>query len=234
MDKPFQTAEPGTSETTWQSLLEHAPEWLPQSQSLTVVSPHPDDETLGAGGLIYTCAELGYDITVILVTDGEKARPEMQDLAKRRCNEMRGAMMRLAPDGARIVRLGLPDGDVASFQDLLVQRLTGVVRRDSTLVAPYERDGHSDHTATANACRHVAQKLGIPCVRYPIWAWHRLSPPDLESDRLRRVPLSSDARQAKEAAIGCYGSQTETRPGGPVVPPHVLSYFRRPFEVFLV
>jgi LmbE family N-acetylglucosaminyl deacetylase len=234
MDQSFETAEPGTSETTWLPALEHAPEWMPQSKSLTVVSPHPDDETLGAGGLIYTCAELGYDITIILVTDGENARPEIDNLAKRRCDELLGAMKRLAPDGSRVVHLHLPDGEVASFQGLLVQRLLRAVPLDSTLVAPFERDGHTDHAATSAACREVARQLDIPCVQYPIWAWHRLQPPDLETGRVRRVPLSSAARQAKADAIECYGSQTEPRPGGAVVPPHVLTYFQRPFEVFLV
>lgn len=234
MDIPFDTDEPGTSEEQWRASLDSLPEWQPHSRTLTVVSPHPDDETFGAGGLIYTCAELGYEITVILVTDGEKARPELGDLARRRASELRLAMSQLAPDGAHVVRLALPDGDVAARERDLVRRLLVTVPTDSTLVAPYEEDGHTDHSATARACKVAARKLGIPCVRYPIWAWHRLRPTDLPVQAMARLPLSDDARQAKQRAIECYASQTESRPGGAVVPPHVLQYFRRPYEVFLL
>jgi len=234
MDIDFDTNEPGTSEDLWLESLERVPPWLPRTTALTVVSPHPDDETLGAGGLIYTCAELGYDITVVLVTDGEKARPEMTDLAARRHDELRTAMTWLAPDGARVVRLLLPDGGVAAREKYLIRRLLQTVSPQSTLVAPYERDGHADHNATSRACQVAARKLGVPCVRYPVWAWHRMRPADFGSPLMGRLPLSAAALAAKQQAIACYQSQTEPRPGGAVVPPHVLAHFRRPYEVFLL
>ncbi|MEJ1963289.1 MAG: PIG-L deacetylase family protein [Gammaproteobacteria bacterium] len=233
-DTPFETDEPGTSEHLWLESLARVPAWLPRSTALTVVSPHPDDETFGAGGLIYTCAQLGYGITVVLVTDGENARPEMSNLAARRHDELRTAMTCLAPDGARVVRLMLPDGGVTASEQYLTRRLLLTVPPHSTLVAPYEHDGHADHNATSRACQAAARKLGVPCVRYPIWAWHRLRPDELGSPPMGRLPLSPRAQAAKQQAIECYRSQTEPRPGGAIVPPHVLTYFRRPYEVFLL
>jgi LmbE family N-acetylglucosaminyl deacetylase len=229
-----ETNLPGTSEELWGSSLAHLPEWMPESRTLTVVSPHPDDETLGAGGLIYTCAELGYEITVILVTDGEGSRPDTHNLAERRALELRTALMRLAPDGAHVVRLCLPDGKVAASESQLVKRLLRTVPLDSTLVAPYEQDGDSDNAATSRACQAAARKLGIQCVRYPLWAWDRLRPADLRSRPLVRLSLSEAARRAKKQAIECYQSQTESRPGSSVVPARMRPYFERPYEVFLV
>jgi LmbE family N-acetylglucosaminyl deacetylase len=214
--------------------FDDVPEWTPpQSRTLTVVSPHPDDETLGAGGLIYTCAELGYEITIVLVTDGDHAH-RSADYANRRIGELRSALMRLAPDGAHVARLALPDGDIASHEAELVERLLRTVPRDCTLVAPYENDGLSDHAATSRACHEAARRLGIPCVRYPVWAWRRLAPNDLRETPMGRLVLSDTARAAKQQAIECYRSQAEPGSDGELVPPHVQSYVQRPYEVFLL
>ena len=43
---------PKTPEERWLEMLEDRPEWTPQNGPLLVVSPHPDDEVLAAGGLV--------------------------------------------------------------------------------------------------------------------------------------------------------------------------------------
>ncbi|WP_258374343.1 PIG-L deacetylase family protein [Curtobacterium sp. MCBD17_032] len=41
-----------------------------------MVAPHPDDETLGAGGLIAIAADRGLPVHVVLVSRGEGSHPE--------------------------------------------------------------------------------------------------------------------------------------------------------------
>jgi LmbE family N-acetylglucosaminyl deacetylase len=223
-----------TPELTWREHLKSLPSWLPHSEVLTIVAPHPDDETLGAGGLISACAELGMDITLILVTDGEKARPEIERLASVRSTELRKAMMRIAPDGARIIPLHIPEGGVAQAEAQLTERLVELVSPRSTLIAPFEQDGQTDYEATARACMAAAKRLGILCARYPIWAWDRLGPEQMPMESMRKVALTPEALNAKRSALACYASQIENRPGGPVVPAHVLEHFDRPYEAFLL
>ena len=278
MDDGFDTSLPGTPEEAWEAALMSLSAWQPQSKSIVVVAPHPDDETLGAGGLLYTCAQNGLDITVVLVTNGEAANTDEPGLAARRLGELQAALRHLTPGGCRVMKAGLPDGKVAGHLEALTQLLETVVGRDSTLVGPFEADGHTDHDAAGRACMRAATKLGVPLVRYPIWAWQqqsasaflgtaasgqkcplpnelnerksrlarvgrkrrrRLSADKVEpqaafSRKLGRFPLQSDARAAKGRAIACYVSQIESGPHGAVVPPHVLQYFRRPYEVFLL
>src|ERR1700722_17460102 len=80
---------PGTDERAWQRVLANAPDWMPPDGPLLIVSPHPDDEILGAGGLIHTWKKLGRIVTVISVTDGEAAYPQWRRLGRIRREGLR-------------------------------------------------------------------------------------------------------------------------------------------------
>lgn len=44
---------------------------LPAFRQVLVIAPHPDDESIGAGGTIARLAQAGAEVHVIVVTDGE-------------------------------------------------------------------------------------------------------------------------------------------------------------------
>src|SRR6266852_506851 len=72
----FDPAEPGTSEASWSALLAQAgpPAWVGREPGgVVVVAPHPDDETLGVGGMLHDLSARGWRVTVVAVTDGEAA-----------------------------------------------------------------------------------------------------------------------------------------------------------------
>lgn len=47
-----------------------------QGTRLVVLAAHPDDETLGAGGLIHQAVKMGIEVTVLACTFGEASHPE--------------------------------------------------------------------------------------------------------------------------------------------------------------
>jgi LmbE family N-acetylglucosaminyl deacetylase len=172
---------------------------------------------------------------VLSVTDGEAAYPDWNGLDGIRRRELDQALATLSSRPVRTVRLALPDGGVQKRMAELIGALRKLCESAPTLVAPFEADGHPDHEAVGSACLTVAHDLGLPIVRYPIWAWHHAQPAAFAGSRWGRFALDTATRAAKCAAMKCFASQLQ--PGNrrqPIVPAHVLGYFKRPYEAFLV
>jgi LmbE family N-acetylglucosaminyl deacetylase len=229
----FDTSIPGTPECYWAAL--EPPVWSPPAGPLVVVAPHPDDETLGAGGLIHTwAARHELPVVIVSVTDGEAACPEIPNLAAVRCGELEAARRDLATRNIDLVHLRLPDGRVSQHQKELATALGDITPDRATIIAPFEQDGHPDHDAAGQIAREVAYRRDAMFAQYPIWAWHRTTPAIFASRALGSFMLSPAAWNAKQSAIRRYRSQLRDRPSGAIVPPHVLEYFARRYEVFVL
>ena len=97
---------------------------MERGERLLVIAPHPDDETLGAGGLIQRVLSAHGTVRVVLVTAGdgyvEAVRYETGELrprapvyvayGERRLHEARAAVRKLGGDRVRVGLLGFPDG----------------------------------------------------------------------------------------------------------------------------
>ena len=237
----------GTSATTWTA----RPEWqtvarldLSSFDRVVVLAAHPDDETLGAGGLIATAAAAGLDVEIAVVTAGEHSHPNSTThppavLAKLREAELRAAVHELAPTGA-LTLLDLEDGHVAEHEQDLVEHLVrglGDARR-TVLVAPWRHDGHPDHEAAGRAAATAAHRTGALLWEYPIWWWHWSSPADAPWADLRRLELSPDAVLRRERAMAHHRSQTEPLSDAPgdevLLQPQFLEHFTGGHDRFFV
>ena len=207
-----------------------------------VVSPHPDDETLAVGGLLWLLGRGRWQVVVVAVTDGEAshsttAARQRADLARRRRAEQVAALAYLGIDATQIVRLQIPDAAVADHESELADALIQLADTDDWLLAPWEADGHRDHDAAGRAAARAAAAAGARLLGYPLWAWHWARPghPALRSWRPQRIDLSDTPRHAKDLAISCYTSQTTPLDPGTaaIVPPAMLDRHRRTWEIVL-
>ena len=180
------------------------------------------------------CAQ-GLPVMLLSVTDGEAAFPGWPDLKSRRRKELDRALETLEVPGIHTVRLSLRDGGGGANRAAIEASVMSLCGNRPTLIAPYERDGHPDHEAAGRACADVARALQLPIARYPIWAWHHSQPRDFNGARFGLFELDLATRHAKASAMECFASQlAPPAPRAPIVPPHVLSYFKRPFEAFVL
>jgi LmbE family N-acetylglucosaminyl deacetylase len=225
---------PKLSEEDWSGFLNGLPLWQPTEQSIVLLAPHPDDETLGAGGFLAAQCLRSIDVTVVAVTDGENAYAGHTGLAAIRRPEQVDALGRLGVSADKITRLGLRDSDVKSQVDELVERLIPLVCETTHLLAPWRGDFHPDHEACGSAAEEVARRTGARLTSYFFWTWH-LGNISLVSDLpLRSFPLTEETMEAKAEALSCHRSQLEHSSGAPILPEDLLGPARRPFEVFSV
>jgi LmbE family N-acetylglucosaminyl deacetylase len=128
---------------------------------LTVLA-HPDDAETMAGGTLLTWAREGHDITLCLLTDGDKGTSDPHDtrdaVVARRMIEQDRAAARL---GARVVRLGYADGELQPTIGLRrdIVRVIREVRPDVVVTndpTTWFRHGtyinHPDHRIAGHAC----------------------------------------------------------------------------------
>src|SRR5690348_11501617 len=118
--------ETSTPEAVWAAWprLSELPALARPSGRILVVSAHPDDEVLGAGGLIASLVATQARLTFLTVTDGEASHPHappcmLGQLPAMRSRELRAALQVLGIDEPIVDRLCLPDSGVAAHSDRL-------------------------------------------------------------------------------------------------------------------
>ncbi len=229
---------PGTPETAWQGwarLVRLPSADLAGLRSAVVLTAHPDDEVLGAGGTLSLLASAGVRLRLVSVTDGEASHPGLTDrnaLAERRTAETTAALRELGAESAEVIRLRFPDTGLPLILDELTAVLSNLARGFDVCLAPWEKDGHADHEAVGRAARQA----GAEPVFYPIWMWHWSFPADgrVPWDRACQVALPPIVTVRKRAAIRCFASQLEARtaPLGPVLTAETTAHFNRRHEMF--
>jgi LmbE family N-acetylglucosaminyl deacetylase len=224
----------GTPDAAWQAGISECPAWEPPPRPLLIVSPHPDDEIFGTGGLIRTWVQRRLPVTILSVTDGEAAYPDWKGLARIRHIELQDALQTLGAPRVPVIRLGMPDGRVAAQMRQLKKSIISAVTAGSTIIAPYEKDGHPDHEAAGRVCCELARLDGFCVARYPIWMWHHAEPSMFTGMNCRKFLLDEATRAAKADAMQRFSSQLAPAHRSPIVPDHILAYFSRPYEVFLL
>ncbi len=199
--------------------------------SLVIVSPHPDDETLGLGATAAQLAAAGVEVQLVSVTDGGAAHPDLSPFERLQFERTRRAELSRAAKLLGVpppVCLGLPDGELAGHEDVLADRLAGILdsRPDVWCAATWRGDGHPDHEAVGRAAAEAARRTGAVFVEYPVWMWHWASPGDaaVPWHRARSVSLSRSALGRKNHAAQCFRSQFEsaTPDSPPLLPSFVL------------
>ncbi|MFI2102024.1 PIG-L family deacetylase [Isoptericola sp. NPDC019693] len=247
----FDHREPGTSEDAWTraGILDRPRDLdLADVGACVLLAAHPDDETLGAGGLLHRLAARGVPVTLLVATDGEGSHPGSEttprQLRATRRRELLDALDVLSQD-VRVLLLGLPDGGLREHRDTLLAAVTSAVDLAGSdgvpplLCAPWRGDGHRDHRIAGEVAAEVAGARAVRLLEYPLWLWHWGDPAgdDVPWDALRGLRLTDEEALAKEKAVAAHASQTRAlseRPeDAPVVGHEMVRHATRRVEVLV-
>jgi LmbE family N-acetylglucosaminyl deacetylase len=204
-----------------------------------ILAPHPDDESLGTGGLIAACCAAGTPPIVAILTDGAASHPGSlayppERLRQAREAEAAGAVHLLGLPSANLFFLRLPDTKLADFLETAAARIQEIARAQDCglLIAPWAGDPHCDHEAAAS----IAAGCGLPVLYYPVWGWLRNEA--IEDARPLGWRLNiSEFVETKQRAIAAHASQygglIQDSPAGFRLPAELLAVFAQDFEVYL-
>lgn len=179
----------------------------PPRGRVLVFAPHPDDETLGAGGTLRLHADQGDAVRIVVLTAGLAGDPDSrysrEELLSLREREAREAAAILGAESVELWRL--PDGCQISTEDLrvLIPRIRETIAAfdPSTVYCPWEGESHVDHFSTFLLVRGaVAEtRAGITLYGYEVW---NPSIPDVVVDVTRAYEAKTRALARHESQIG--------------------------------
>jgi LmbE family N-acetylglucosaminyl deacetylase len=243
------TTTAGECHRTWRTLPKGNLDDIIGSGTCLILAPHPDDESLGCGGLIAACVAAARPPLVVILTDGAGSHPNSHEfppnrLRAVRAQEARNAVEYLNLPPNHIVFLNQPDTATPHSGpgfDAIVTQLTALMHMQKTctaILAPWRHDPHCDHEAASFAAAAAAERAGIRHVAYPVWGWTLpadtpVPEPSPTGWRFDIATLLPAKRQAIQAHQTQYGQLITDDPTGFQLPPSLLSAFDTPFETFL-
>jgi LmbE family N-acetylglucosaminyl deacetylase len=214
-----------------------------------VVAPHPDDESLGCGGLIADACRQGVRGKVVIVSDGAGSHPNSKAYPPERLMALRevearqaGAELGLRPEEMHFLRL--PDRFVpyeGEEAERAIKVIADRVREigAGSLFVSWRHDPHCDHEASYRIAREVQRRVGkVKLFEYVVWG-HML-PPSTKVDPIRsgfRISIDHEAMEKRRRAIAAHRSQTtaliDDDPGGFLFSQIDLDHFDGAYEFFL-
>lgn len=209
---------------------------------ILLVSPHPDDETLGAAGYVQEALKDHATIRVVLATDGNK-----HGLKDTRHQEMINSLKVLGLPAESITFLDFPDGNLSN-EAAFVPRLREIITdfHPTVVIGTHPSDTHPDHAAVGRAIDVIGKEQKDYSGYYFLIHYHRYPrPTGLKTDKYE-VPagrlvdgttqwesylLSQDQVVHKQQAVEEYKSQLSLK--NPVLRELLFSFIRQN-EIFAV
>lgn len=249
----FTHQEQGTSAACWQqagtaALAALDPEHLFSAiSSVIILAAHPDDETLGAGGLIGMALDRGLDVHVIACTFGEASHPQSTTHSRQQLAALREAELAEATGGLREAAghsgalhlhcLGLGDGQLPQQQPQISAALEQYAHEHCLIASTYRSDGHPDHEILGRLAAECAATHRVGHLEFPIWYWHWAEPgTDIRWKHWYRLDLAPACAAAKAGSLQAHRSQTRPLselPGDEVLlSSRFMQHFSQGAEIF--
>lgn len=138
-----------------------------------VISPHPDDESIGCGGTLRKHVEEGDSVKVIFLTSGEKGGHGRSESETARLREQEALTATQVLGISNIEFLRLPDGALQATHEA-IGRLRQVLMggKIDVIYVPHTNEMHADHRAAVQLLKRTVQDMDVNGTRvlmYEVW-----------------------------------------------------------------
>lgn len=197
---------------------------------MTVIAPHPDDETLGAGATIARFADAGVEVSVLIVSGHLPPLypPEAFVATRAEADAALGVLGAKEWSFMEIPATKVHEVPVAE----LAGRITAYVRTRApeVVLIPFP-DRHIDHRvifdAAVVACRPVHPAAPRMVLTYETLSETHWNVPGIEPAFVPEFHVDvSNHMDRKQAALACYASQIESAPSRSIEACMALARFR--------
>jgi LmbE family N-acetylglucosaminyl deacetylase len=148
--------------------------------SAIIVAPHPDDETLGCGGVAIKKLRSGADVRFVFVTDGSASHRDRVDPGRLRAmreEEAIEAVRRLGGSADSVTFLRVPDGSAEHHVGKIAAGIAPLLDawRPQNVFVTHAQEPPRDHVAANAGVREALRLYGRPATvfEYPVWYWHQ-------------------------------------------------------------
>lgn len=187
-----------------------------EPRTAMTISPHPDDDVLGAGGLMASLSESGWRVSATVVTRAQSPR-FAAEFGNAGISEARVAYSVLGVEDVHFLDFPLAELDMVSHADVnarLLERVRAV--RPELLLIPFGFDLMLDHQLVSLSSL-VASRPNSDIVPRTILAYETLSQTNWNSPYTPRFSPTafadiSNTLERKVAALECFKSQMKSFP----------------------
>lgn len=199
-------------------------------KKMVVISPHPDDETLGAGGLISRFAKEGTEISILEVSGHLPPLydPKVFEITQRESEE---AFNLMGVKRAKFLKIPATMVHLTTVSDLN-KMISGFIKEinPEMVLIPFP-DRHIDHRtifdASLVACRPNYERSPRIVIAYETLSETHWNAPGIEPSFTPDFFVNiSDYIELKKEALNCYKSQIENAPSRSLEASLALSRFR--------
>jgi len=145
-------------------------------EKIVVFAPHPDDETLGCGGTIAKRISEGYEVLIVVMTDGRNAflkvfgidsKPTPSELKEIRKEEVKRASTILGVPEEGLLFLDFEDGTLERNEGEVKKKVIAILSKSVPVEVyfTYEKDFNMDHRVTNRVVRNSIKESGLDSMK---------------------------------------------------------------------